>query len=121
MLVLVVFCSSMDLLRPPTDIAGLHAVMSASDRDVYIDDLPPGGQLAMAGAEVGDALVGVNGRSVEGLSLRAVRAQLEGPSYTTLELEFRRDTAVSERPKTFTVTVIRAPFVSEVRFGRLSV
>jgi hypothetical protein len=101
--------------RPPLDVGGLHAVMSISDGYVTIDQLSPGGQLAMNGVMVGDALVAIDGRSVVGLSLRAVKAQLEGPSYSVMELEFDRGSPQSgQEPETFMVEIVRTPLVSEV-------
>ena len=89
--------------------------MSVSNGYVYIDQLSPGGQLAMGGVKVGDALVAIDGRSIVGLSLRAVKAQLEGPSYSAMVLEFEKAGLPSGGAHSYTVQVVRTPLVSEVR------
>jgi hypothetical protein len=100
--------------RPPPDVGGVHALMSVSDGYVYIDQLSPGGQLAMNGVEEGDALVSIDRRSVVGLSLRAVKAQLEGPAYSSVVLGFERGS--EDEPETYSIEVVRTPLVSEVNY-----
>ena len=74
------------------DIAGVHAVMLSHGEYPVIDELPSGGQLMRQGVGVGDAVVAVDSRTVRGLSLKVVKAMVEGPPDSLVTLLLQRPT-----------------------------
>jgi hypothetical protein len=74
------------------DVAGVHAVMISQGEYPIIDELPSGGQLNRQGVAVGDALVAVDSSPVRGLSLRVIKAMIEGPPDSLVKLILQRAT-----------------------------
>jgi hypothetical protein len=74
------------------DVAGVHAVMISQGEYPIIDELPSGGQLNRQGVAVGDALVAVDSSPVRGLSLKVIKAMIEGPPDSLVKLILQRVT-----------------------------
>jgi hypothetical protein len=81
-----------DLGSASAPTAGVHAVMMGSSTFPVIDEVPRGGQLGRQGVGAGDSLIAVDARSVEGLTLKVIKAMIEGSPGSVVELTLQRPT-----------------------------
>ena len=88
--------------------AGAHALLVASGEFPVVDEVPDGGQLARQGVLRGDLLLAVDSRPVKGLSLKVVKAMIEGPLDSVVL--FRMERPSGER---YEVRVVRTFALAE--------
>mmetsp|Transcript_70607 Transcript_70607/g.161874 ORF Transcript_70607/g.161874 Transcript_70607/m.161874 type:complete len:1047 (+) Transcript_70607:76-3216(+) len=96
---------------PADERAGVHAIMVSDGEQglAMIEEMPPGGQLATNDVDAGDLLRSIDGKPVNGLSLKVIKSLIEGPAGSRVELQFRRRDASEE----YLVNVVRTLTMGE--------
>ncbi len=77
-------------------IVGVGVELKTDDNGAKIVGVIDGGPAAQARLQRGDVIVGINGRSMQGLSLNEVADQIAGPSGTSVRLRVRRGSQEDE-------------------------
>ena len=90
------------------DIAGVHAVMLSTGDYPTIDEVPNGGQLCKQGVGASDLLMAVDSRTVKALSLKVVKAMIEGLAGSVVHLLLQRPTG-----EKYEVRVVRTNTLAE--------
>lgn len=86
------------------NFVGLGVELKGDPKGLLLVGVIPGGPAAQAGLKAGERIVGVNVRSVEGLSLDEAASLLQGPEGTSVEL-----TVQAADGSTRTVALVRRP------------
>lgn len=72
------------------NIVGIGVELKAHDEGALIVGVVEGGPAAAARLQRGDVVIGINGRSMQGLTLNEVADQIGGPAGSSVELRIRR-------------------------------
>ena len=73
-------------------VGGIYAKLGYSEGGgLRVVDVPVGGAADLAGLEVNDVIIGINGASVRELDYETIVEKLRGPVGSTVELDVFRD------------------------------
>jgi C-terminal peptidase prc len=93
------------------EYGGVGATIQQLNGKVTIVDVYPGFPAAEAGLRIGDVIVSVGGRKVDGLNTDQVSEMLQGATGTGLELRYRRPGEAEDRYVALTREKIKMPAV----------
>jgi len=93
------------------EYGGVGATIQQMNGKVTIVDVYPGFPAAEAGLRIGDVIISVGGRKVEGLDSDQVSEMLQGATGTGLELRYRRPGEADDRSISLTREKIKMPAV----------
>jgi C-terminal processing protease CtpA/Prc len=75
---------------------GIHAKLGYSEGGgLRVVQVPPGGAADLAGLQVNDVIIGINGTSVRELDYQAIVERLRGPAGSSVQLDVFRDGEVN--------------------------
>jgi hypothetical protein len=82
--------------KPAVELAGIGVALAAAEDSLRVNEVVPGGGAQLAGLQIGDEIVSVDGRTVVELGFDVAIQSIRGPVGTTVRLGLRRQGAVTE-------------------------